>query len=231
MSDDEIQVGLDRAPLSGLRSRRQPRRCWSREFVVNRYYDPTTGQFLSVDPDVAQTGQPFGYANEDPVNNADPLGLCVAGQNEGCVGGVPHVPSTPAQAPCPNSNPESQWIGYNPFEPLTPTMPSYCYQGMGCVCPQRVQCNAIFGWEPVYGPPAPAPTSTPGSSSSGDGLSPAANDAIQGAGAGVGCIAGARAAAPVASALIESGVGAIAVDGGACVVGGIAGWFGFSLDP
>jgi uncharacterized protein RhaS with RHS repeats len=75
MSDDEIQVGLDRAPLSGLRSRRQPRRCWSREFVVNRYYDPATGQFLSVDPLVTQTAAPYSYAGDDPVSNTDPNGL------------------------------------------------------------------------------------------------------------------------------------------------------------
>ena len=28
-------------------------------FVVNRYYDPVTAQFLSVDPDVGSTGTPF----------------------------------------------------------------------------------------------------------------------------------------------------------------------------
>jgi hypothetical protein len=30
---------------------------------------------LSVDPDVAQTGQPYAYTGDDPVNGADPLGL------------------------------------------------------------------------------------------------------------------------------------------------------------
>lgn len=44
-------------------------------YLINRYYDPTTGQFLSVDPDVAQTGQPYGYVGEDPMNEVDPLGL------------------------------------------------------------------------------------------------------------------------------------------------------------
>jgi len=43
--------------------------------VVNRYYDPATGQFLSVDPLVDQTGQPYGYAGEDPANASDPQGL------------------------------------------------------------------------------------------------------------------------------------------------------------
>jgi uncharacterized protein RhaS with RHS repeats len=43
---------------------------------INRYYDPATGQFLSVDPDVAQTDQPYAYTGDDPVNGVDPLGLC-----------------------------------------------------------------------------------------------------------------------------------------------------------
>ena len=42
---------------------------------VARYYDPSTGQFLSVDPDLAETGQPYAYAGDDPVNLTDPLGL------------------------------------------------------------------------------------------------------------------------------------------------------------
>ena len=44
-------------------------------YLIHRYYDPTTGQFLQVDPLVAQTDQPFSYANDDPVNGSDPSGL------------------------------------------------------------------------------------------------------------------------------------------------------------
>lgn len=44
--------------------------------VVDRYYDPTTDQFLSVDPLVAQTGQPYVFTNDNPLNGTDPLGLC-----------------------------------------------------------------------------------------------------------------------------------------------------------
>jgi RHS repeat-associated protein len=43
-------------------------------YLIDRYYDPQTGQFLSVDPDVAETGNPYGYAGEDPVNLTDPTG-------------------------------------------------------------------------------------------------------------------------------------------------------------
>ena len=44
-------------------------------FLLNRYYDPKTEQFISVDPKVAQTGQPYSYAGDDPVNGCDPNGL------------------------------------------------------------------------------------------------------------------------------------------------------------
>ena len=41
---------------------------------INRYYDPTTAQFVSVDPDVAQTNQAYVYAGDDSVNVTDPSG-------------------------------------------------------------------------------------------------------------------------------------------------------------
>ncbi|MGA8725421.1 MAG: RHS repeat-associated core domain-containing protein [Acidimicrobiales bacterium] len=44
-------------------------------YLVNRYYDPSTAQFLSIDPLVATTGQPYQYAGDDPVNGSDPSGL------------------------------------------------------------------------------------------------------------------------------------------------------------
>jgi len=44
-------------------------------YLIGRYYDPSTGQFLSVDPAVSITGQPYSYAGDDPVNQSDPSGL------------------------------------------------------------------------------------------------------------------------------------------------------------
>jgi RHS repeat-associated protein len=45
------------------------------DYLINRYYDPSTGQFISVDPDVSQTLAPYAYADGDPVVNRDPTGL------------------------------------------------------------------------------------------------------------------------------------------------------------
>lgn len=51
-------------------------------YLIGRYYDPGTGQFLSVDPVVEQTQAAFEYAGDDPVNASDPSGLFVANQCE-----------------------------------------------------------------------------------------------------------------------------------------------------
>lgn len=45
--------------------------------LINRYYDPGTGQFLSVDPLVDETDQAYGYTGGDPVVGTDPNGDCV----------------------------------------------------------------------------------------------------------------------------------------------------------
>jgi RHS repeat-associated protein len=44
-------------------------------YLVNRYYTPGTASFLSVDPLVVTTRQPYVYATDDPVNGTDPDGL------------------------------------------------------------------------------------------------------------------------------------------------------------
>lgn len=46
------------------------------QYLRARYYDPETGQFLTRDPLVATTMEPYGYAANNPINNTDPSGLC-----------------------------------------------------------------------------------------------------------------------------------------------------------
>jgi RHS repeat-associated protein len=45
------------------------------DYLVHRYYDPLSGQFMSVDPDLVETGEPYVYTADDPTNNTDPSGL------------------------------------------------------------------------------------------------------------------------------------------------------------
>jgi RHS repeat-associated protein len=56
-------------------------------YLVHRYYDPQTGQFMSVDPAVEKTEAPYRYAEEDPVNGRDPAGddACAAWVFDGCI--------------------------------------------------------------------------------------------------------------------------------------------------
>ncbi len=59
-------------------------------YLRARYYDPATAQFLSVDPDLAQTMQSYAYAGDDPVNRTDPSGMCpVPGDNNAIDNGIP----------------------------------------------------------------------------------------------------------------------------------------------
>ena len=43
-------------------------------YLLNRYCDPGTGQFVSVDPGLVQTQEPYAYGGGDPVINTDPRG-------------------------------------------------------------------------------------------------------------------------------------------------------------
>src|SRR5207245_962753 len=45
-------------------------------YLQARYYDPATGQFLTIDPVVARTLSAYGYVDENPLNATDPTGLC-----------------------------------------------------------------------------------------------------------------------------------------------------------
>ena len=51
--------------------------------LVHRYYDPQTGQFLTLDPLVDQTEQPYGYAGQDPIKSYDLEGTNTPGTISG----------------------------------------------------------------------------------------------------------------------------------------------------
>jgi RHS repeat-associated protein len=48
-------------------------------YLRARHYDPSTQQFLTRDPIVAQTGQAYTYASGNPLNRVDPSGLDTGG--------------------------------------------------------------------------------------------------------------------------------------------------------
>jgi RHS repeat-associated protein len=45
-------------------------------YLRARYYEPVTGQFLTIDPVVARTRAPYAYTADSPLNGRDPSGLC-----------------------------------------------------------------------------------------------------------------------------------------------------------
>ena len=99
-------------------------------YLVSRYYDPSTGQFISVDPLVGITGQPYEYVNGDPLNFIDPLGLCNANVFSGsfwtkgnCISGAVGGPNGGGSQP---------WYMSDPFKSNqgeSPTRSQYVY---GC---------------------------------------------------------------------------------------------------
>lgn len=44
-------------------------------YAIHRYYDPTTATWLTIDPAVSSTMQPYQYVHGDPLDRTDPLGL------------------------------------------------------------------------------------------------------------------------------------------------------------
>lgn len=44
-------------------------------YLIARYYDPNTAQFLTSDPLADSTGQPYNYAANNPLNSSDAAGL------------------------------------------------------------------------------------------------------------------------------------------------------------
>lgn len=69
-------------------------------YLINRYYDPTTGQFLSMDPLVDITQSAYGYVEDNPLNAIDPNGLGCGAFSFVCsaVGAVVHIDSVVVKA-------------------------------------------------------------------------------------------------------------------------------------
>jgi RHS repeat-associated protein len=51
-------------------------------YLINRYYGPATAVFITVDPIVDETNQPYNYAGQDPVDRLDRAGLSEEGHGD-----------------------------------------------------------------------------------------------------------------------------------------------------
>ena len=83
---------------AALQRRSSERPCTSelrenaRGVCIARWYDPATAEFTSIDPDAVETGTPYAYAGDDPVNEGDPSGMdpCVWADGSISGGGCSH---------------------------------------------------------------------------------------------------------------------------------------------
>ncbi|HTU79114.1 MAG TPA: RHS repeat-associated core domain-containing protein, partial [Solirubrobacteraceae bacterium] len=75
-------------------------------YLRNRVYDPSTAQFLSVDPAVPITRAPYTYGQDNPLNREDPTGLSAEGIGDG---GVPCI--WPFCAPPPGAEEGARALG------------------------------------------------------------------------------------------------------------------------
>ncbi len=104
----------------------------------NRYYDPTTTQFLTRDPANAITQSAYGYVDGNPLNFTDPTGVCTRYHNGRWVNDNTHKPCPGAKPPkygfdfdrCPNLSGDNLVCldpAWNKAHPFGGNKPAYYY--------------------------------------------------------------------------------------------------------
>jgi RHS repeat-associated protein len=121
------------------------------DYLINRYYDPSTDQFLSVDPLVAETGQPYAFVGDDPLNRSDPLGQiptpcganCAPGEQQAITNGFAAAQQTAIQAPISSSAPSSK--------PATPTNFAVALLNAVSAPASKANIQFILSWAELEG--------------------------------------------------------------------------------
>jgi RHS repeat-associated protein len=108
-------------------------------YLINRYYDPATGQFISVDPEVANTLEPYAYTAGDPVSESDPTGLfspaAAARWADQNYGNDPHGPGGRFGDDCTDFVSRALYLGGK--DPMYPAQNTW---------PKPVQTNDRYWW-------------------------------------------------------------------------------------
>jgi len=146
-------------------------------FLNNRHYDPTVGVFVSVDPLVTKTMQPYVYGSANPNTYSDPMGLeprpihdrtgkSTAGlyadpYNSGC-GGYGCGNAKPKVSPSDILLSEDPWQAWGIWREIGDTCP-YCEgfnidggSGQACVGVSACAAAAMYILEATMGNPAAA---------------------------------------------------------------------------
>jgi RHS repeat-associated protein len=181
------------------------------EGSINRYYDPTTGQFMSVDPLVILTQAPYSYANGDPMNNTDPLGLWSLNP----ISDISEATSDVGEAVV--STVTNHWRGIVTGVGLVAGVFAAA-TGFGAIVEGSIALGLVSGGLGVVGGLADLPACI-GTSGHHDGLA-CTGVAV---GVGSGLLGGAGA---FAGALVETG--AVTANGVVDIYGGLSGAFGFA---
>lgn len=125
-------------------------------YLQARTYDPKTAQFLSVDPALEGTGEPYGYGADNPANSSDPTGTSSLTEWEQSSGQRPASPQTTGsfqlvrrtQTPLPSTFPPAPPISREQWELMHALMNGTVGHGSAAHAPPFVW----FWWELEPGP-------------------------------------------------------------------------------
>ena len=125
-------------------------------FLNNRHYDPSTGVFVSVDPLVTTTGEPYIYGSANPVTFSDPSGLCSVSKSFCSANDAEYIPGGGSKTKAPPFTPASSatsainnQAGWSYDSGSLGKDPSRGVLRLNAFIPREKECIpscGIFGW-------------------------------------------------------------------------------------